>query len=224
LPLRGLISGLQDSDPSVRRRAVETLGHMGGDEAAGALYRCFVVDTLALARRTGRDTMVFFYPPEDAKAAADWLGGGVTLVPQSGGDLGERMTAAFRKVLHDYRYAVLMGSDVPDLPSEIVDEAFESLETNDAVIGPAKDGGYYLIGFSAGGFTTGPFKGPEWGGPLVFERTMAILIAGRSKVHVLPPWNDIDDYDDLKAFYVAQGSAVRRASSTVDFVRDHLAW
>jgi uncharacterized protein len=204
----------------VKTRLARTIG----DEAACGLYRCFVVDTLALARLTGRDTMVFFYPPEAVENAVDWLGGDVALVPQRGGDLGERMIAAFREVLHDYRYAVLIGSDVPDLPSEIVEEAFESLEKNDAVIGPAKDGGYYLIGFSAGGFTTTPFKGPEWGGPQVFQRTMANIIAGRLKVHVLPPWNDIDDYDDLKTFFDAEKNTPRKRLVTVDFLRDHLAW
>jgi rSAM/selenodomain-associated transferase 1 len=204
----------------VKTRLARTIG----DEAACALYRCFVADTVALARQTEFDTKVFFYPPEQVEAAADWLGKDVALMPQSGRDLGERMAAAFLEVFHDYRYVVLIGSDVPDLPSKIVDETFTGLRTHDAVIGPAGDGGYYLIGFSADRFTTAPFEGIEWGEPGVFERTVDILMTCGLKVHVLPQWNDIDDFDDLKVFFDAQRNAVRCTFSTVDFLRDHLAW
>jgi rSAM/selenodomain-associated transferase 1 len=195
-----------------------------GDEAAYALYRCFVADTLALARRARHETEVFFYPPEAAEAAADWLGSDVVHRPQNGADLGERMSFAFQAVFRGSSRAVLIGSDIPDLPLSVLDNAFEGLRTDDVVIGPARDGGYYLIGFSAHTFTIAPFDGILWGGPHVFEDTMSIFRKMRLSVCVLPTWNDIDDYDDLRVFFDAHRNLVPGALLTVDYLRDQLGW
>ncbi len=204
----------------VKTRLAKTLGA----DTAAALYRCFVADTVAAARRSGYSTRVVFHPPESAPAIAAWLGQGVTFLPQHGNDLGERMSDALHTALAGSARAVLIGSDCPDLPFALLHEAFEALITHQAVIGPARDGGYYLIGFSREGFAEAAFTGIEWGGPDVFEATMDTLAKNGVKVHVLPAWNDIDEYGDLTALYERHRGLPPGMLATIDFLRDHLRW
>jgi len=93
--------------------------------------------------------------------------------------------------------AVLIGSDIPDLTVELMDEAFSSLRTNDAVIGPAFDGGYYLIGFNRDTLLSEVFEGMEWSTDTVFAETLARLKASGLKAHQLPQQRDIDTLADL---------------------------
>jgi rSAM/selenodomain-associated transferase 1 len=195
-----------------------------GDEAACALHRCFVDDTLALAHRTGCDTTVCYYPLDMGETVERWLGPGTSAAPQKGADLGERMAGAFSNALENHHWAVLMGSDMPDLPLATLYEAFESLEFHDAVICPTQDGGYCLIGFAREGFTSAPFQRMPWGGRRVFEDTMETLRMAGSRVHVLPPWKDIDDYDDLKRFFRENESLPPGTFSSIDFLRNDLGW
>lgn len=195
-----------------------------GPEMAAALYRCFISDILAVAARTGYPARIFVHPPEDCDAFSRWLGRGMTFHPQKGNDLGERMSAAFQETFLTSSRAILIGSDCPDLPPALLHEAFEALKTHQAVIGPAEDGGYYLIGFSSEGFTEAPFKGLEWGGRGVFEATISILRKEGVSVCVLPPWNDVDEYEDLKALYRRQKDLPPGILSTIDFLRDHFRW
>ncbi len=200
------------------------LARVIGDEAACALYRCLVDDTLVCARCSGREMTLFFHPPNAAQTVRAWLGQEPAAEPQMGKDLGERMAAAFDRAFETHRAAVLIGSDIPDLPVSILDEAFESLETHDAVICPTRDGGYCLIGFSREGFTALPFRQTVWGGPRVFEDAMDSFRKRGSKVHVLPPWRDIDEYEDLRNFFRERAHVPRGTLSTVDFLRDRLGW
>jgi rSAM/selenodomain-associated transferase 1 len=195
-----------------------------GADTAAALYRCFVADTLATARQGGHAPLVFFHPPESAPAMAAWLGKEITFLPQHGNDLGARMSDALRTALAGCGRAVLIGSDCPDLPSTLLQEAFEALITHQAVIGPAGDGGYYLIGFTPEGFRAAAFTGIGWGGPDVFRTTMARLTEEGIKVHILPAWNDVDDYDGLTALYDRHRGLPSGTLATIDFLRDHPGW
>jgi uncharacterized protein len=205
---------------NVKTRLAKTIG----TEAATALYRCFASDTFAAARRTGYPLLVFFYPPEAHEDAAQWLGKDVTCLPQRGIDLGERMLGAFQEAFSRCSRAVLVGSDCPDLPDIILEEAFGCLKSCDAVIGPAVDGGYYLIGFSSLNMPEELFKDIEWGSSGVFETTVAVMRKHRLNVHILPTWNDIDEYHDLKAIYERQKDLLPGRLSTVDYLRDHFHW
>jgi len=202
----------------VKTRLARTIG----DEAALALYRCFVSDTLALARRAAYPFTVCFHPPEAHGTVAEWVGTDASCMPQTGRDLGERMYAAFCAALSHAHRAVLIGSDSPGLPPEMLHEAFAGLETHDAVIGPASDGGYYLIGFTSAVILPAPFAGIRWGGPAVFRSTMDILHEHGVNVHVLPPWNDVDDYGDLESFFASRKDLPAGAHCTIDFLREYL--
>jgi len=199
----------------VKRRIAAALG----DDAALALYRCFVADTLGLARQAACPFTVCFHPPEARPVVEAWLGPEVRAEPQMGKDLGERMYRALCKALDKARAVVLIGSDVPGLPPEMLFDAFAGLETHDAVIGPSMDGGYYLIGFTSEALLPAPFEGIGWGGPDVFRSTMDIFQEKKLTVQILPPWNDLDDYGDLEAFYASSTNEPEGRLRTVDFLR-----
>lgn len=129
------------------------------------------------------------------------------------------MANAFEKMFSKgYQHALLMGTDFPDLPGSIVDEAFKSLDNNDAVIGPTVDGGYYLIGFKSTTFLPQVFDDIPWGTEDVFEMTVKVFQKNKFKLHVLPKWRDIDTYEDLKFFYKTYSQKESSASNTAAYL------
>jgi len=176
-----------------------------------ALYRHFVEDILNTLNSGGYDTIVFFTPPDREALVQEWLGKHVPILPQTGDSLGRKMRNAFSTVFASgANQAVLMGSDFPDLDICIVDEAFASLQEKHMTIGPAKDGGYYLIGFRADTFRERIFSNIDWGTSCVFAQTIAQIKVATISCHFLPPWNDIDTYEDLVAFYDRNNTMTQR--------------
>lgn len=113
---------------------------------------------------------------------------------QKGNDLGERMQNAFEKGFKDgYKNIIIIGSDLYDLSSKAIDAAFSDLDTQDAVIGPAEDGGYYLLGLKK--LHTSVFRDKEWGTSSVEKETLNNLKAYHVKR--LEIKNDIDVYEDI---------------------------
>ena len=117
---------------------------------------------------------------------------------QFGKDLGQRMQNAFSaEFKQGYTSIVMIGTDCPDLEEENVTQAFELLKSNELVLGPAHDGGYYLIGLSS--HRDGLFSGIEWSTSSVLERTLEIAKLAQLSVGILPTKQDIDTFDDLKS-------------------------
>jgi uncharacterized protein len=186
------------------------------------LYRCFGSDLLEMLRRTAFGLRICFYPADAGTKVADWLGRGYVYVAQEGRNLGERMENGFRAAFADgFRRTVLIGSDCPDLPAEIVEEAIGCLASNDAAIGPATDGGYYLIGFRAGRLLKEAFAGVDWGTSTVFERTIDVLSKHGFSVHLLPQWPDIDTHEDLAAFMRKHALTPPGRLLTLDYLRTY---
>ncbi len=128
---------------------------------------------------------------------------------QSNGDLGHKMKKAMQEVLEDgMKKAVLIGSDTPDLNAVILTDAFRALDSNDLVIGPANDGGYYLIGSKKP--YPGLFRKIDWGTERVLEQTLAQAARLNLTIHLLPRLIDIDTYEDL----VNNGFEQKRADRT----------
>jgi glycosyltransferase A (GT-A) superfamily protein (DUF2064 family) len=99
---------------------------------------------------------------------------------------------------------VLIGSDSPDLPTELMDQAFASLLQTPVVVGPAADGGYYLIGIAASSRAsdlTFLFDDMPWSTPAVLSETLERLECRGVGYHLLPPWRDVDEWEDLVALY-----------------------
>ena len=170
-----------------------------GDEPAQKLYKEFATQMLSTLQKGDFPFHVCFYPKDALKALKDWLGDQHHYIPQKGKDLGERMRNGFIEAFElGFKRVVLIGSDIPDLPLELIEEAFTSLREKDAVIGPAFDGGYYLIGFRGRTFSPKVFDGMAWGTESVFEDTMKVLKQLNQRIHTLPFRRDIDTLEDLK--------------------------
>lgn len=180
------------------------LAQVVGVKIACELYRNFVSDILeTLADVTAGeryDLRVCFYPAGAGEGIRTWLGARFTCMPQEGRDLGERMNHAFQSgFAAGYRRMLILGSDTPDLTPDIIREGFQHLDRHAAVIGPAHDGGYYLLGFRSKTFIPAIFEGIPWSTERVFEETMAAFRRAGAEVAVLPPWRDVDTLADLQA-------------------------
>jgi len=193
-----------------------------GEEIALELYKNFVMDLIETLNKENYHFSIYFYPPDSKIKMASWLGNRYSYIPQDGKDLGERMKNAFMLTfLQKFRYVITIGSDSPDLPSGIIEEAFLSLMDNDSVIGPSIDGGYYLIGFRAGAFIPEPFNGIEWGADNVFESTLKTLKENYQKTHILPEWRDIDRHEDLLRLAEANRNTLFARSNTMRYLMAH---
>ncbi|MGZ6275583.1 MAG: TIGR04282 family arsenosugar biosynthesis glycosyltransferase [Syntrophales bacterium] len=169
-----------------------------GEEPATNLYRCFVDDLSERFSKEPYRLCLAFHPREMEHEMKEMLGHDFSYIPQTGEDLGERMKLAFLRCFSEgARSVVLIGSDIPDLPARIVDEAFRALDKYGTVIGPSLDGGYYLLGFRQETFNEGIFARLPWGAETVFQQTMNILHMAGALVHVLPVWWDIDKHEDI---------------------------
>lgn len=116
---------------------------------------------------------------------------------QEGGELGERMCNAANELMdRGYKRVVIIGSDIPTLPATHLTSALSQLEKFDAVLGPATDGGYYLIGLSSR--PQGIFENIPWSTSEVFESTVKRIENRGLSLHILPEWYDIDSFADLR--------------------------
>ena len=114
---------------------------------------------------------------------------------QQGEDLGQRMSTAFENLFKKHRSVVLIGCDLPDLTSALISNAFDALQSNDLVIGPSCDGGYYLIGLNKE--TSDLFKEISWSTEKVLNQTLEKAERLSLKVQLLDRLRDIDTLEDL---------------------------
>lgn len=171
-----------------------------GETAALELYQCFVMDVLDMVRATPWALRVYYYPEKSCGRIRSWLGNNWDLFPQAGITLGDKMKNALADTFAaGYARVVLIGSDLPDLPPEIIDTAFSALNSEDAVLGPSPDGGYYLIGFTAKGFVPRIFNDIPWGTNRVLDLTLNHFADHCVLPLCLPVWRDIDTKEDLQA-------------------------
>ena len=170
-----------------------------GDARAVEIYRKLGRATVDRLRRSAADTVVFVDPPDPAAfdAVREWLGDGLELRPQSEGDLGQRMHAALSELLSSSSRAVLVGTDIPGIDERTVESALGALLHHDVVVGPATDGGYYLIGM------TRPrpelFVDMPWSTEAVLPETLGRAEAGEVSVALLETKTDVDTSADLPA-------------------------
>jgi len=175
----------------VKTRLAATLGK----GRAAEVQRLFVQTLLNRFCIAADSQILAFDPPASENEFQTAAGPAWQLQPQGGGDLGQRMAAFFAAGLARARRVVLIGSDSPDLPASFVAEAFKALNEVDVVLGPAADGGYYLVG--ARGSVPPIFSEISWSTADVWSQTIAQLAASRLRWHELPRWYDVDTPDDL---------------------------
>jgi uncharacterized protein len=177
----------------VKTRLAATMGN----DAALAIYHQLLLHTVSVTEYLLVEKFVFysnFIEQEDV-----WNSKRYHKEVQQGADLGERMknafTSAFRK---GYDKIVIIGTDCPDLNAGIIMNAFVYLQSHDVVIGPAEDGGYYLLGMKR--LYSDLFENLQWSTKAVFNDTLKICDELELTYQLLPVLNDIDEEKDLQAF------------------------
>lgn len=168
-------------------------------DQAAELYLAFVKDTLAFTAGIPETRVEVAYAPSDDHPALDWIGPQArpAFFLQQGADLGRRLENAFAKGFSEGAgKIVIIGSDTPHLDPAIAGEAFSALDRTEAVLGPAKDGGYYLIGLRRARPCL--FARIPWSSDKVFAETMARARMEGVSLECLPELEDIDTFADLK--------------------------
>jgi uncharacterized protein len=179
-----------------------------GAAEAFSVYSRLGERVVAAVRAGGSYSVTVAYTPPGAEPLMRrWLGASVALRPQSDGDLGERMATAVADAFSaDAERVVVIGTDCPDVTADVVEEAFTRLDAADVVLGPASDGGYYLIGMSRPHRAL--FDGVPWSSADTLHATLERARASGLSVALLDERRDIDTAEDWRAWL----ASVRQAS------------
>ena len=164
-----------------------------GDDSALNIYKFLLNHTEQTIRNIDCDKAIYY--SEKIWDNDIWDTAFYQKHQQKGNDLGTKMLNAFKNAFNNkYEKIVIVGSDLFDLKSQHIKEAFKKLDNNNVVIGPAKDGGYYLLGMK--NLHSQVFLNKDWGTDTVRDDTLQDL--KNESVFLLEELNDIDTYDDMK--------------------------
>jgi len=193
--------------------AKRRLGAAIGPRASTLLAHAFIRDTAALAERSAADTIVVAFAPPSAADRVAAVFEGARLVSQPRASLGTRLARALDAGCAHARNVVLIGTDSPGLDPRIVREAFAALESGaGSVIGPSRDGGFYLIGCSAP-LPPSVFRQMPWSTSAVFALMRDRVISMGVPVALMPEAYDVDDAASLELLR-GDRAALRRARAT----------
>ena len=182
-----------------------------GESSALAIYRALGQRTVNAVRRAvsmiqGARAVVYCTPPDSGDAMRAWLGSDLEILPQDGGDLGARMLAAIQQQLaRGATSVVVVGTDCPELDAKLLVRACESLEDADVVLGPAVDGGYYLMATREGHAAL--FHDIPWSTADTLGATLRAAERARLRAVLLDTRADIDTAADWRAWLHRDGDA-----------------
>jgi len=163
-----------------------------GDESALRVYMHLLRHTVKITESVRADKFVFY--SEHIKKNDLWHDDIFKKKLQFGDDLGSRMVNAFSELFGlGYKNIIIIGSDLLELNSEDISYAFDTLKCHDIVIGPSKDGGYYLLGMKR--IHENIFKNKAWGTKTILKDTLKDL--QNNDIELLKELNDIDTFEDL---------------------------
>jgi hypothetical protein len=187
-------------------------------EEAAALSRALLLDQLDHLAEIDIAPLFVSFAPESSRPLFEELGAKrFSCFAQRGDGLGERMREAFRYLFaRGFKNVVLIGSDLPPVPRENFDRAFVALGAGrDVVLGPAEDGGYYLVGMNR--FIAGMFEGIGWSRADVLARTLKKIDHAALSYELLPVWHDVDTPEDLLRLYSGYqtGAPLMKNTSTL---------
>lgn len=174
-----------------------------GPDMAARLAEAFLLDTLEKVRSLPARRFIVHAPSSARDYFVSLARSDFKAVPQRDGDLGERLRGFLADVASPLECAgqplpatILLGSDSPSLPREYLEQAWRELENAEVVLGPATDGGYYLLGCTR---RMPPlFDGIAWSTADVLAQTCRKAADAALKVALLPPWYDVDTVEDLR--------------------------
>jgi rSAM/selenodomain-associated transferase 1 len=173
--------------PPVAGRVKTRLAAVVGRERAAELARAFLEDTISAVR-----SLPWAQP---ALATTETVESDLPVLLQGEGDLGARIERVLRAALQLAPFAIAIGADSPALPRRLLEAGRVALERADAVIGPAEDGGFYLLGLRR--CPEGLLAGLPWSASDTFQRTLERLRARGLRTEILEPWFDVDRAEDL---------------------------
>jgi uncharacterized protein len=167
-----------------------------GPEGAARLQKAMTQHSLLQARGL-KGPIAIYYANGEERELRDWLGEDLCYFTQAAGDLGAKMLGAFCDTLgEEAGAAVIIGTDCPGIDTQLLAQTFQALQTSDLVLGPALDGGYYLIGLRR--VIPELFENIPWSTDQVLSQTLAIANRLNLSIHLLPELPDIDRPEDLK--------------------------
>lgn len=189
----------------VKTRLARTIG----EAKALEIYQQLLLHTVAITKEVNTDKAVFY---SDFIGESDiWPEAIYQKYVQQGTELGQRMENAFCWAFWQrYEQVVIIGSDCPQLTATIIHQAFEALQTSQVVIGPAVDGGYYLLGLKSN--VSQLFTNKAWSSPTVFTSTIADLQKLQLCYKLLPLLHDIDHEEDLALLDSIHSSSLPKLS------------
>lgn len=165
-----------------------------GNESALKVYIALLNYTQSVAREIDASRLLFYSDFIDGNDS--WDNGLFNKYLQEGNSFGTRMCRAFKLALNDHEKAVIIGSDCEELNPKIIREAFDKLSEFDVILGPAKDGGYYLMGLKK--IYPELFTNKRWSTSSVLEDTLIDVKNLGLSFYLLPVLSDIDEYEDFK--------------------------
>lgn len=171
-----------------------------GVHRAAEIYRDLGRRIVSACAGAGHDTEVWFAPADARPVVRDWLRGLSVAAyrAQVSGTLGARLDAAFQRHFHEgARRVIVIGSDCPTVDASVVTQALMVLDAHDLVLGPAHDGGYYLIGLRAPAPQL--VRGIAWSTEAVLGQTLARARQLALSVALLPTRRDVDTASDARA-------------------------
>jgi uncharacterized protein len=181
---------------TTKTRLALTLGH----HQAAAIQQALIEHTMVQVRKFMQSHPVsvsIYFAGGSLEKLREWLGTDLIYREQTTGDLGQRMAQALAETFKNkYQRAVIIGSDCPQLKAHHLDRAFEALRQKDLVLGPATDGGYYLIGLCR--LEQPLFEAISWGTKTVLAKTLSIAAEKKLAIELLEILNDVDRPEDLK--------------------------
>jgi len=182
-------------------RAKTRLAAALGPEDAAAVYRALAEELMRRSRSPAYRRMAFFAPGTTPEEMGAWLPG-EEWHAQRGDDLGERIHLAFEAAFAaGARRAAIVGSDLPWIGEREVLEALDALDSSDVVVGPSRDGGYYLLALRQPAPSL--FSGIAWSTESVLEATLARARSAGLSVHTLETRSDVDTPEDLREQWAA---------------------
>lgn len=182
--------------PPIKGKVKTRIAKQTDDEFALTLHTFLLNRTFQTIKQINVHKTIFLaYPDINNAISEDFFG----IKIQQGTDIGERMNHAFEESYKaGFNKTILIGSDVPEISEDIIYSAFHSLDTNDVCIGPAEDGGYYLIGMKNP--CPNLFKDILWGTEKVFQQTVEVLETKNLSYSVLETKKDIDTLADARHY------------------------
>ena len=183
-----------------KTRLIPVLGPEGAARLQRQMTEHILATATSLSNRPGLTTEVR-HQGGNSTLMLEWLGSQFSYRPQGPGDLGRRMARAFEDAFRDSKKAaVIVGSDIPAISADIIEQAFETLQKNDLVLGPACDGGYYLIGLKntiPAEIYTRLFESVNWGTGEVLSKTLQAARESGLRFIMLESLADVDRPADL---------------------------